>query len=101
MRAGEPEAAAKMLHEGRHIDLIAVKRHAFLQNRPVACFAQVCVYTGNEPERVVVEAAADGKVAFLCERLVLMVRAAVRELRGGDIKNTLSRAPGNDKDEAK
>ena len=30
-----------------------------------------------------------------------MVCAAVRELRGGDIKNTLSRAPGNDMDEAK
>ena len=101
MRDGIAEAAAKMLHEGRRIVLIAVKRHAFLQNRPVACFAQVCVHACDEPERVVVEAAADGKVAFLCERLVLMVRAAVRELRGGDIKNTLSRAPGNDMDKAK
>ena len=101
MRAGEPEAAAKMLHEGRHIVLIAVKRHAFLQNRPVACFAQVCVYTGNEPERVVVEAAADGKVAFLCERLVLVIGAAVRELRGGDVENALSRAFGDDMDKAK
>ena len=59
MRAGEPEAAAKMLHEGRCVLFVAVKRHAFLQNRPVACFAQVCVYTGNEPEGVVIKAAAD------------------------------------------
>ena len=101
MREGIAEAAAKMLHEGRCVLFVAVKCDAFVQNRPVARLAQVCVYTGNEPERVVVEAAADGKVAFLCERLVLMVRAAVRELRGGDIKNTLSRAPGNDMDEAK
>ena len=90
-----------MLHEGRRIVLIAVKRHAFLQNRPVACFAQVCVCTGNEPERVVVEAAADGQVAFLCERLVLVIGAAVRELRGGDVENALSCAPGNDMDKAK
>ena len=78
-----------MLHEGRCVLFVAVKRHAFVQNRPVARLAQVSIHARNEPERVVVEAAADGKVAFLCERLVLMVRAAVRELRGGDIKNTL------------
>ena len=101
MRAGEPEAAAKMLHEGRCVLFVAVKRHAFLQNRPVACLAQVCVHARNEPERVVVEAAADGQIAFLRERLVLVVRAAVRELRGGDVENAISRAPGDDMDEAK
>ena len=101
MRDGIAEAAAKMLHEGRCVLFVAVKCDAFVQNRPVACFAQVSIHARNEPERVVVEAAADGKVTFLRERLVLMVRAAVRELRGGDIKNTLSRAPGDDMDKAK
>ena len=101
MRAGEPEAAAQVLHEGRCVLFVAVKCDAFVQNRPVARLAQVSIHARNEPERVVVEAAADGQVAFLCERLVLVIGAAVRELRGGDVENAISCALGDDMHKAK
>ena len=60
MREGIAEAAAQVLHEGRCVLCVAVKCDAFVQNRPVARLAQVCVHACDEPERVVVEAAADG-----------------------------------------
>ena len=46
--------------------------------------------TCNEPQRIIVEAAADIGVAFLGQRLILMVSTAVLELGGSDINDTLS-----------
>ena len=60
--------------------------------RHVAGLAQVGVDAGDQPQRVVVEAAADVHVALFGQRLVLVVGAAVRELCGGDVQNTLAGA---------
>lgn len=98
--ADEPEAAAQMLHERRGIVRVTVKRNAFIQYRPVTCFAQVSVHARDQPQRVVVEPAADCKISLLRERLILMIGAAVRELRGGDIQNALPRPFRNDMHEA-
>ena len=96
MRAGEPEAAAQMLHERRGVVRVAVKGHDLVQDRPVAGLAQVRVHACNQPQRIVVEAAADGEISLFRERLILVIGAAVRELRGGDVQNALSRALRND-----
>ena len=98
--ADEPEAAAQVLYERRGIVRVTVKRNAFIQYRPVTCFAQVSVHARDQPQRVVVEPAADCKISLLRERLILMIGAAVRELRGGDIQNALPRPFRNDMHEA-
>ena len=86
------EAAAEMLHERLRKREVAVKRHGFLQNGVVPRLTDVGVGSGNQPKRIVVEAAADRHVAFFGQRLILMVGAAVRELRGGDVQDSLSRS---------
>ena len=41
--------------------------------------------TGNQPKRIVIEAAADVVVALLGQGLILVIAAAVAELRRGDV----------------
>ena len=84
-----------MLHEGLRERFIIIKRHRFIQNRDVAGLADISTDSCDEPERVIVEPAADIGVALLGEGLVLVIRAAVRELRGSDINDPLSGALGN------
>ena len=79
-----------MLHEGLRERFIVIKRHRFIQNRDVAGLTDISADCRDEPERIVVKAAADIGVAFLGERLVLMIGAAVRELGRIDIDDPLS-----------
>ena len=76
---------------------VVVERHLLVEDREVAGLLEVRGDAEDEPERIVVEAAADVVVAALGERLVLVVGAAVGELRRGDVEDPLAgarRAPG-------
>ena len=64
MGAGKVEAAAQVLHQGLRLGGVVIKGHLLLQNGPVAGLPQVGSSTGNEPQRVIVEAGADIPVAF-------------------------------------
>ena len=96
MGAGKVEAAAQVLHQGLCLGGVVIKGYLLLQNRPVAGLPQVGSSTGNEPQRVIVEAGADIPVAFFGQGLVLVVGAAVLKLGGGDIQNALPGAGGDD-----
>ena len=56
-----------------------------LQNGKVPRLADISVSTGNQPQRVIIEAAAHIVVAPFCQRLVLMIGGAVRPLDGGNV----------------
>ena len=96
MGAGKVEAAAQVLHQGLRLGGIVVKGNLLLQNGPVAGLPQVGGGTGNEPQRVIVEAGADVPIALFGQGLVLVVGAAVLELGGGDIQNALPGTGGDD-----
>ena len=69
----------------------------------IAAFARLLEVGGDgedQPQRVVVEAGADGVVAALGQRLVLVVGAAGRELGGGDVEDPLARPVRNHVHEA-
>ena len=87
-------APAQVLHKGLCEGVIIIKGYRLIQNRDVAGLADISADSSDEPERVIIESAADIGVAFLGEGLILMIRAAVRELRGGDIDDSLSCAFG-------
>ena len=91
VRSGKAQAAAQMLHQRRRVFRPAVKGHLLVQEGTVACFPQVCAHTGDEPQRVVVEAAPHVQIALFRQRLILVIGAAVRELGGGDVQNALPR----------
>ena len=74
---------------------VVVKIDALVQNAPVAGLAQIGVRPGDQPQRIVVEAAAHGEVALFRQRLILVIGAAVRELGRGDVEDALTRTPGN------
>ena len=73
MGAGKVEAAAQVLHQGLRLGGIVVKGNLLLQNGPVAGLSQVGGGTGNEPQRVIVEAGADVPIALFGQGLVLVV----------------------------
>ena len=89
------EAAAQMLKQRLCKAVVVVKVHRLVQNRVVTRFAQVGVHGGNQPQRVIVEAGADIHVALFRQRLVLVVGAAIGELGGGNVQNTLPRTGGD------
>ena len=90
MRAGITEAAAQVLEQGPGQRRIVVKVHALIENAPVARLTQIGVNAGDQPQRIVVEAAAHGEVALFGQGLILVIGAAVGELGGGDVQNTLA-----------
>lgn len=65
--------------------VLALAEGGLVQNGPVARLAEVGVRSGNEPQRVVVKAAAYSQVALPGQGLVLVIGAAVGELGGGDV----------------
>ena len=71
---------------------LAVVLRRLVQHRPVAGLLQVGRHRQHQPQRVVVEAAADGVVAAPGQRLVLMIGAAVGQLRPGQIEEALARS---------
>ena len=85
-----------MLHERRGVVWVTVKGRGLVQDRPVAGLAQIRVHACDQPQRIVVEAAADGEISLFRERLILVIGAAVRKLRGGDVQDPLSCALRND-----
>ena len=79
-----------MHHKRLRFCYIVIKRNLLRQNGGVACLAHIGGGAGNQPERIVVKAAADVGVALLGKRLILMVGAAVLKLGGGNVDNPLS-----------
>src|SRR5690606_12201425 len=57
-------------------------------------------HTQDEPQGVIIEAAAHSVISTFSEGLVLMVRAAVLELSRCDVENTLASALGDQMHEA-
>ena len=71
---------------------LIVERYWLIQDGPVAGFFEISRHAQHQPQRIVVEVAADGIIAALGQRLVLVIGAAVFELRGGNIQNALAGA---------
>ena len=86
---GIAEAAPQVLQQRLLRAGFRVEGHRLVQNGPVARLAEVGVRSGNEPQRVVVKAAAHSQVALLGQGLVLVIGAAVGELGGGNVQNAL------------
>jgi hypothetical protein len=77
-----------------------VERNHLVENAAVAGFLQVGGHAHDQPERVVVEPAADPFVAALGQWLVLVISSAVFELGCGQIEDALAGALRDDMDEA-
>ena len=90
----------KMLQKGSGVALVAVKSARLIEDAVISGLFQIGGDTGDQPERVVVKAASHCRVAALRQRLVLMVGAAVRTLRVGDIDDPLPRSFGDQVDES-
>ncbi len=69
--------------------------HRFVQDAPVAGLLQVGSHAQDQPQRVVVEIAADVVVAALGERLVLVIGAPRLQLRRRQVQNALAGALGD------
>ena len=89
------EAAAQVLHQRLGLALVVVKRHLLRENPDIARLLDVGRHAENQPERIVVEAGTHVEIAALGQRLILMIGAAIRELRRRDIQNPLAGARGN------
>ncbi len=74
---------------------LVVEWKPLVEDRRVAGLLQVGRDGENQPGRVIVEPGADIEVAALRERLVLVVRAAGRQLGRGDVEKSLA-GPGGD-----
>ena len=72
-----------------------------IEDAPIARLLQVCRDAKDQPVRVIIEITAHVVVAALRKWLVLVVRAATRQLRGGQIEYPLSRPRRNHMHEAK
>ena len=97
---GIAEAAPQVLQQRLLRAGFCVEGHRLVQNGPVARLAEVGVRSGNEPQRVVVKAAAHSQVALLGQGLVLVIGAAVGELGGGNVQNAFPCPLGDHVDEA-
>ena len=89
-----------MIHKGGSHAHIVVERNHLRQNGSVACLADISGGSGDQPERIVIEAAADIGISLLGKRLVLMVCAAILELRRCNVDDTLSCTVGDQMHEA-
>ena len=69
---------------------IIVEIDFFLQDVPVTGLSDVGIGAGDQPQRVIVEAAADIGISFFGQRLILVVCAAVFLLGSGNIQDPLS-----------
>ena len=86
--------AAQVLHHAFRHRLVVVKRDIFGKYAYVPRLLHVRRHAEDEPQRVVVKAAAHLEVAPLGKGLVLVVRAAVLELGGRYIDEPLPGAGG-------
>ena len=69
---------------------IVIERNVSIEDTPVACLLNISCNGKDHPERVIGEVAADISITFLCERLVLVIASAVRELCGSDVDKSFS-----------
>ena len=97
---GVAEAPAQMLHQGLCSGHVVVKGNRLVQDRPVTGLPQIGGGARNEPERVIVEAAAHVAVALFGQGLVLVVGTAVLKLGGSNVQNAFPCAGRDHVDEA-
>ena len=90
MRAGIVETDAQVLQQALFASGNIVEGHRLVEYAVVACLLEICEAAEEQPERVVVETGSYSVVASLRERLILVVAAAVRELRRRDVKYALT-----------
>ena len=100
MGMGVAEAPAQMLHQGLCSGHVVVKGNRLVQDRPVTGLPQIGGGARNEPERVIVEAAAHVAVALFGQGLVLVVGTAVLKLGGSNVQDALPCAGRDHVDEA-
>ena len=81
------KAALQVVVERRLGARLVVVRHRLVQDAPVAGLLQIRGDAHDEPERIVVETATDVVVAPFGQRLILVVRAAGRQLRCGQVQD--------------
>ena len=89
------EGTIQMLKQRSCEALVVVERRHLVEDTEIAGLADVGGNACYQPHRIIVEAASDFHVAALCERLILMISGAVRELCGGDVEQSLSCAVRN------
>ncbi len=94
------EADFQVVQQGDLRPGLVVERDRLLQDAEIAGFPDIGNRTEDKPQRVVVETAADVVVAPLGQGLVLMVAAAIRELRGGNVDDPLPRPLRDEMDDA-
>ena len=94
------DTSAQMLHKRLRDGHIVVEGDHFVQDGLVARLTDIGTGGGNQPERVIIEAAADVRVALLGQGLVLMISAAVRELGGSDVDDPFPGPFGDQVDKA-
>ena len=86
------DAPAKVLHQRSCFLGFVVKRHLLIEDLPVAGLLHVGRGRGDEPERVVIEVAANVIVPPLRERLVLVVGATILKLSSRNVEDSLASA---------
>ena len=86
------EAALQVLVERLLGARLIVVRHRLVEDAPVARLLEIGRHADDQPVRIVVEVAANVVVAALGERLVLVIRAAGRQLRRGQVEDAFARA---------
>ena len=94
------EAAPQVLHQRFCDVLIVVKRHGFIKYAEISGLFYVGIGSGNQPQRIIIEAASDCQISTLGQRLVLVVGTTVRELCCSDIKDSFACALGDHVDKA-
>ena len=94
------QGALQVLVQGTLRARLVVVRDRLVEDPAIARLLDVGGDSEDQPQRVVVEPGADGVVAALGQRLVLVVGAAGRELGGGDVEDPLPGSRRHHVDEA-
>ena len=100
MGYGKVEGTFQVLHQRLCLGGIVVEINLLVENREISGLFEVGGTSGDQPERVIVEAASDIHVSFFRQWLVLMVCASVFKLGSGNIEQTLSCAIRDQMNEA-
>ena len=100
MGYGKVEGTFQVLHQRLCLGGIVIEINLLVENREISGLFDVGGTSGDQPERVIVEAASDIHVSFFCQWLILMVCASVFKLGSGDIEQTLSCAIRDQMNEA-
>ena len=87
---GECKTDSEMLQKGLLATRNIVERHHLIQNREVPGLLEIGKCTEKKPERVVIETSANTVVAPLCQWLILVIAAPVRELCGGNVEDAFT-----------